>query len=230
MTFCLFLTANKSRTETCLIKQDPNSLLSAIPGVIECAWHVPLASTHADPFIAAERSPECVIQLYFGRIDQLEAALQTTGPLASLVSTGRLAGYEWQQQAMLVRSFSDTRYPPTAAVDDERVTYLVEYAGQVANEAAWVEQYLRQHPPLLAKLPCVREVEVYTRLDYCSRLPVERSTTLQRNKVVFDSADALDQALASPQREVLRKDFLSLPPFSGSSPHYPMRTYQYRSA
>lgn len=45
---------------------------------------------------------------------------------------------------------------------------------------------------------------------------------MQRNKVVFDDAGALADALASPVRVLMRRDFEALPPFTGATPHFPM--------
>jgi hypothetical protein len=45
---------------------------------------------------------------------------------------------------------------------------------------------------------------------------------MQRNKVVFDSPDALNAALASPVRHEMRADFKNFPPFSGANLHFPM--------
>ena len=74
----------------------------------------------------------------------------------------------------------------------------------------------------MAQLPGIRAIEIYTRVDYRSTLPVPRACAMQRNKVVFDDADALEHALASPVRAAMRKDFDALPPFTGTTPHFPM--------
>jgi hypothetical protein len=47
---------------------------------------------------------------------------------------------------------------------------------------------------------------------------------MQRNKVVFDDPLALSAALASPVRARMKRDFDRFPPYSGSAPHYPMRS------
>ena len=47
---------------------------------------------------------------------------------------------------------------------------------------------------------------------------------MQRNKTVFDSAEAMNAAMASPVRAALRKDFHKFPEFSGGTDHYPFRT------
>lgn len=190
--------------------------------------HVPAVLPSNDPFLQTEISPACVLQLYFPAIAEMESALRDDGPLSLLMDHERfpvLAGCTWTQQAMAVRQFAVAAAVPINAIaSNERFTYLVAYDGHAANDDAWLAQYIKQHPPIMAKLPGVREIEVYTRIDYCSYLPAARATALQRNKVVFDTASALAHALNSPVRHALREDFESLPLFTGVAPHYPMRT------
>ncbi|MFG0459138.1 hypothetical protein [Pseudomonas sp. yb_1] len=226
MTFCLFMTARNRIPGFCLGVTDIQEHLAVIPGMTHALCHQPLDLPEADPFIASKAAPSCVLQLYFGTIDHVESALHTQGNLGTFVHVSSMAGYQWEQQVMLVRRFSDNLPKRALPTSEEQVTYLVHYTGRVADEAHWIERYVHQHPSLLARLPGVRNVEVYTRLDYCSQLPVARSQALQRNKVVFDSVHTLRDALNSPQRETLRQDFLSLPRFEGESPHYPMRTFE----
>jgi hypothetical protein len=47
---------------------------------------------------------------------------------------------------------------------------------------------------------------------------------MQRNRVMFDSPEALTAALQSPVRHELRADFHTFPPFEGGNFHYPMWT------
>jgi hypothetical protein len=47
---------------------------------------------------------------------------------------------------------------------------------------------------------------------------------MQRNKVAFDSPDALKAALNSPVRHEMRADFKSFPAFSGPNMHFAMAT------
>ncbi|KTT12190.1 hypothetical protein NS2R_10365 [Pseudomonas oryzihabitans] len=221
MTLCLFLTAYQEDAASDLDRDWLDAGLAEVHGVRELILHLPFAFGQGDPHLVAAEPPRCVIQLYFPSLAALEQALVRQGPLARLLTRAELTGYRWTQQAMLVRSFM-----PAAGASQRStgVTYLVEYDGHSADDDHWLACYLRQHPPLLALLPGVRAVEVYTRLDYCSDLPIARARALQRNKVVFDSAAALATALASPQRDRLREDFLSLPTFTGTSPHYPMQS------
>lgn len=221
MTICLFLTAYQEEVASKVDEDWLDASLAEVDGMRELILHLPFAFDQGYPHLVAAEPPRCVIQLYFPSLCALEQALLRQGPLARLLTKAELTGYRWTQQAMLVRSFM----PVTGASQRSTgVTYLVEYDGHRADDDHWLACYLRQHPPLLALLPGVRAVEVYTRLDYCSDLPIARARALQRNKVVFDCAAALATALASPQRDRLREDFLSLPTFTGTSPHYPMQS------
>jgi hypothetical protein len=74
----------------------------------------------------------------------------------------------------------------------------------------------------MARLPGIRELEIYTRLDWVSALPFGRVSFMQRNKVAFDSADALTQALNSAIRHELRACFRTFPPFTGPNTHHAM--------
>ena len=48
---------------------------------------------------------------------------------------------------------------------------------------------------------------------------------LQRNKVAFDSREALEAALDSPVRGEMRADFARFPRYAGRVTHYAMTTY-----
>jgi len=51
---------------------------------------------------------------------------------------------------------------------------------------------------------------------------------MQRNKVVFDSAEALTAALNSPVRDEMRADYKQFPSFSGENAHFAMATREIR--
>jgi hypothetical protein len=63
-----------------------------------------------------------------------------------------------------------------------------------------------------------------TRVDWVSHLPMRKVNHMQRNRVMFDSPEALTAALQSPVRHELRADFHTFPPFEGGNFHYPMWT------
>ena len=76
----------------------------------------------------------------------------------------------------------------------------------------------------MCALPGVRAVVVDTPAVVVSGLPFRFAGTLLRNKVVFDSAQALSAALSSPAREALRTDVGFFPAYDGGSVHVPMET------
>ncbi len=94
---------------------------------------------------------------------------------------------------------------------------MVEYEGPAKDENAWHLFYVEGHPPLLAKFPGIRKIEIYTPATLISALPFAQRRSMQRNKTVFDSADAMNAAMASPVRAALRKDFHKFPEFSGAT-------------
>ena len=114
-----------------------------------------------------------------------------------------------------------TRLPQPGAA---ACTYLVAYQGPAEDEAAWHAHYLAHHPPIMARLPGIRELEVYLPVDWRCPQSLARVRHMQRNKVAFDNVEALGAALASPVRAEMRQDYAKLPRFSGRVTHYAMTT------
>src|SRR5688572_20557680 len=124
---------------------------------------------------------------------------------------------------MNVRSFP-VPDPRVRTADGAYCTYLVAYEGPAQDEAAWHARYLAHHPPIMARLPGIRELEVCLPLEWRCPPGLERARHMQRNKVAFDSAEALQAALASPVRAEMRRDYAALPRFSGRVTHFAMTT------
>ena len=180
-----------------------------------------------DPYLDDGPAPPLGLQLYFDDIAHLEAALARDGALRALAAPDALPsldGATVTQQAMLTRRFPvpDARFrtrPGALAC-----TYLVNYPGDAEDVGAWLAHYIAHHPPIMARFPGIREIEIYTRLDWCGCLPWRRVDHMQRNKVVFDDAAALTAALNSPVRHEMRADFERFPPYAGGSVHHPLAT------
>ena len=226
MDFCLFLEhgpgANTARLQALLGAPDTARWLAGAPGLSSALEHAP-ARAH-DPFLAAEPPPALVLQLYFARLPDLEAATGRGGPLAALAETLAQAGgapVAWE--TVLTRRYPVPQ-PRPAGATGPWCSYLVAYEGPAADAHAWMDHYLAQHPPLMRQLPGLRELEICSPLEAVAFLPGRRLRQLQRNKVAFDSPQALDAALQSPVREQMRRDFAAFPPFSGGVAHHAMTT------
>jgi uncharacterized protein (TIGR02118 family) len=218
--FLTFVRADTEITEADLARL--TSLLRATPGMQSAKIYTP-SSAH-DPYLDDGTPPPLVLQCYFPTIEALEAVITAKGHFAGLADPTllpSLAGARITQQAMLARSFPVAEpQPPT----EPACTYLVAYEGMAEDLNLWLTHYITHHPPIMARFPAIREIEVSTRIDWCSVLPFERVDYMQRNKTVFDSQPALNAALNSPVRDEMRRDFHNFPPFSGKNSHYPMHT------
>ena len=223
---CLFLSFRSTASNV------PAAELGKLDGVLRATPKLQKALVHTsssaeDPYVKDGPSPSLVLQLYFDELPELEAALSRTGHLGALASRDEfpaLSEAEIAQQAMLVRPFPVPEPAFEKASDAPYCTYLVSYEGEAEDLNAWHAHYLENHTRHMAMFPKIRELEVYTRLDWVSRAPWRRLHFMQRNKVAFDSPDALQQALHSPVRHEMRADFRAFPPFSGPNNHYAMST------
>ncbi len=182
------------------------------------------------PFADNEPAPALVLQLQFGTIEALEAALTTDGPLHAVAEAHQTRAIT--EQAMLTRCFPvpDPRLDPGPGTalqtppGELECSFLVHYPGPAADLNAWNRHYNTHHPPLMAKFPGVRLVEIYTRIDWVSGLGWPPETAMQRNKLMFDSPAALTAGLASSVLQEMRADFNRFPPFQGGNVHYALET------
>lgn len=224
MSFCLFVeyrNAPAFRIDDAL-RLRLAGMLGSTPGLSSAHLYTPEQAS--DPFLDDGAPPPLALQLYFASLPLLEAAAAGNGHLQSLADAAafpEFAGAGATQQAMLVREFP---VPDPAMRGSPHCTYLVAYEGPAEDPNAWHGFYLAHHPAIMATMPGVREVEVCTRVDWVSFLPWQRADHMQRNKVAFDSAQALTAALNSPVRKAMREDYGKFPAFSGKVTHFPMST------
>lgn len=172
-------------------------------------------------------SPRLALQLYYERLEDLEAAVSSKGHVQALTDPALwqdLPAPRFTHQAMYARPFpvEDPRLQPDP--DTIPCAYLVHYPGHAEDFVAWLDHYLDHHPQIMKDFPRIREIEIYTRVSWRDSLPWERVDYMQRNRLIFDSAAALEAALNSPVRHRMRADFESFPAFSGANVHYPMLT------
>jgi hypothetical protein len=213
MNVCLFLSFWTDAPLSDLAKLDRT--LAAIPKLTKALVHGWASAD--DPYLKDDKPPQLVLQLYFAALPDLEAADRYLAVLTSSEFPA-LARADVSQQAMTVRRF------PVPEPGQPGCTYLVAYQGEAEDMNARLGHYLDSHIPTRARFPGLRELEVYTRLDWVSPLPWRRVNFMQRNKVAFDSADALTAALHSPVRHEMRADFAAFPPFTGPVTHFAMTT------
>ena len=223
MDFCLFLECGPGADAARLqALQAPAGLKAGIPGLTGMLAHTP-ARAH-DPFLAAEPAPALVLQLYFARLLDLEAAAGRGSPLARWAETlAQDSGVAPAWETVLTRRYAVEQPRPAGAVGPW-CTYLVAYEGPAEDAHAWMDHYLSEHPPLMRRLPGLRELEICSPLEAVAFLPGRQRRQLQRNKVAFDSPQALDAALQSPVREQMRRDFTTFPPYAGRVTHHAMLT------
>ncbi len=200
-------------------------VLASVPALKEALIFTP--ATASDLYTDDGAAPPLGIQLHFSRLEELEAAAGQGSALQGLVLPS-LGGARATAQAFWRRE-----YP----VDDARLrtapgalpcSYVVHYPGPASDLNAWLDHYMTGHPPLFRRFPGIRAIEILTRVDWVSHLPHARADHMQRNRVMFDSSEALTAALQSPVRHELRADFHSFPPFEGGNAHYPMWTEHLR--
>lgn len=225
MSACVFLGFRLRQDETTCAteKTKLDAVLRSIPKLQKALVHN--ATIFEDTIFKDGKPPDLVLQLYFATLPDLEAALAKGSRLNVLTSRSEfpsLAGADVSQQAMLVRSFPVPE--PRAMTESPYCTFLVSYEGEAEDLNAWLGHYLASHSGYLARLPGIRELEVYTRLDWVSAFPCPRVNFMQRNKVAFDSTAALSAALGAPIRNELRADVQRFPRFTGPVNHFAMAT------
>jgi len=225
MTTCLFLSFRSTATPSTVESAKLDALVRTTPQLAKGLLHA--AASASDPYVKDGPSPSLVLQLYFADLPELENALSRRGHLAALTSGAEfptLAQAETAHQAMLVRTFAVPDPHFRTAAGEPHCTYLVSYEGEAEDLNAWHAHYLESHTGHMARFPGIRELEIYTRLDWISPQPWTRQNFMQRNKVVFDSTDALQTALHSPVRHEMREDFGRFPKFTGPNNHFAMAT------
>jgi hypothetical protein len=208
------------------------AMVGSIPNLTEGLLLTPLNERVERPYMNDGPPPALVLQLRFPDLFACEVAAGRDGVLAKLAASAGLsglAGLEATHQVMVTRAFpvDVADHPPGCGTP---CSYLVHYPGPAEDLNAWHLHYLEHHPTIMRTFPNVRQIEIYTRIDWVDRLPSRRVEYMQRNKLVFDSPDALAHALASDVIKRMRADFIQFPPFTGGNKHFPMLTRTVRPA
>ena len=197
------------------------------------AGHILTPAIAHDPYYAGQSgSPSLIVQLEFAQIDAVERHLLPGGYLNCLADARLLPSLRdtaAQQQAMSVRRF-DVPCPRPTEEMPHALSYWVEYVGPAEDENAWHRYYVNSHAPLLTQLPGIRAVEIYNPVAAVCGIGLPERKCMQRNKTVFDSADAMNFAMQSTVRDRLRQDFSRFPPFSGAAHHFAFESTRFGPA
>ena len=102
------------------------------------------------------------------------------------------------------------------------VSYFVSYRGSTSDPVAFLKHYAGEHARLLAGFPGIRGLVLHTPVGWNDSFPVNPGGRLLLAQMTFDSAAALDAALASEARARAREDFRRFPPFEGTVTHQAM--------
>ena len=202
-------------------RDGPSAALASLPGLVAYDLYEPEVSH--DPYLNDGPGPLVMAQLYFPDIGTLENALDDPAfPTAALKGDGAPAiGLEVTHEAMR------TQYFPVAGQDEPApltatLSYVVRYHRPAEDEAAFIDFYVKHHPPLLGEFPNIRNVMCYLPITWRDPTGIARSDYMLGNEVVFDSIDDLNAALKSDVRHRLRDDYKTFPPFTGANTHYAM--------
>jgi uncharacterized protein (TIGR02118 family) len=192
---------------------------SSLPGLAAFDLYVPAAGRALDPMVNEGSGPLFLLMLEFSSLAALEKAALShnfASPLASLP-----AGLELSADAMERRCYP-VAGEATAMPLSAPFSYSVRYHRPAEDEARFVSFYLTNHPPLLARLPDIRNVICYLPMHGFNPAGLPSANYMLGNEVVFDTIDAFNAAMASEQRRKLRADFARFPRFTGSNTHSPM--------
>ncbi|MCY4155226.1 MAG: hypothetical protein OXD47_00730 [Gammaproteobacteria bacterium] len=111
--------------------------------------------------------------------------------------TGILAGAEKINVEILEAVHYDIPGPQATPARTAPFSFVVRYYGPVANAADFTEFYTRNHPPLLAQFPNIRNVLCYLPRAWNTRTELTDDTLILGNEVVFDNIEDFVAAIES---------------------------------
>lgn len=191
-----------------------------VPGLAGALLFTP--ATARDQYVDDGAPPPFGMQLHFKRLEVLEAAADAVQAVLALLPS--LDGVPMTAQAFWRRTWQVPDSTLQTAPGALPCSYVVHYPGPAADLNAWHDHYMTGHPPLFQRFPGIRGIEILTPVVWVSHLAIPKAHHMQRNRVMFDSPEAVTAAMESPVRHELRADFHTFPPFEGGNFHYPMWT------
>lgn len=191
----------------------------ALPDALTLDLYAPADAAAHDPYVKETAATTRLALLSFLSLDALDRAARSAAFADGLAALGGAA--------ISCSAMRRSDHPvagetaPTALVAP--FSYVVRYHRPAEDEALFARHYIATHPPLLGRLPGVRNVMCYTPLPWrCAGGPPS-ADYLVGNEVAFDGAEDFNAAMASPVRDELRAHYRGFPAFSGRDSHVAMR-------
>ena len=108
------------------------------------------------------------------------------------------------------------------------LSFVVRYYGPVTDPQQFVNFYTRNHPPILAKFPNIRNVLCYLPLGWQDKDSFAEEELVIGNEVVFDDLDALLHSMTTPVLQEALDDADQFQPFGYSTHHAMHRELLFR--
>ena len=195
-----------------------------LPGIQKLNLLVPAEGGH-DPFLKDEGPPVLVLQLQTEPVSSLNKILESTG-FRHLLDT--INDTSTSTVTLVQEAFTLDPYKSCESYEGHAdISYLVNYQRPAEDEATFLKYYREHHPAILLDFPGLRRLELGLPIDWTPAIDIERADRMLYCEVSFDSVEALNIALDSEVRAVLRKDYECFPPFSGEVTHFAMHRHTY---
>ena len=200
----------------------PAPALAGLDSVDYLDLYTPSRTDHSDPYVDDRDAPILMVQTGHADVTALHATLASPAlAAASDLNAAPIDDLRLTHDAMAQEFFAidgdDQPRPMTAPL-----SFVVRYHGPCGDPVVFTEHYRHGHATALARLPDIRNVLVYARIDWDDPTSIERADYLLGNEVVFDSIDKLNAALNSPLRHELRKHYDTFPDWTGHNTHFAM--------
>jgi EthD domain len=189
---------------------------ATLPGLAWLDLYAPAAEVSHDPYVQEGPAPAHLAMLAFA---SPEALAQASSALAFAAGLSGLSAASCTAMLCVPYPVAGENSPAPLLAP---FSYTVRYHRPADDEAAFVEHHLHGHPPLLGRLPGIRNVMNYIPLPWRHATGPPAADYMLGNEVVFANAAAFDAAMASPVRHELRAHFRTLPRFTGCNTHFAM--------
>lgn len=195
-------------------------LVKGLPDLRSLAVMRPLAFD--DPHLGNEPGPFLVAHMMFDDVAALERAVLSDERLAARADVANFPPFDGRAVYQAMRN--EDHSPIASRLDRSRapICHFVVYRRPAENEATFIDFYRRNHVPLLGEFPRVREIRVFTPVEWRDRPFVTRAELMLVNLTAFESEADFRAAMASDVRTRVQRDFASFPRFSGRCTHTAM--------